>query len=350
MLAICCLLVGVIGIQARDFTVVNNCDYPVWFGFVNGATSAKLFPADHDYKLEPKGGKKSVPIPDGGWSGVIGGRTNCTSSGCQTADCGAADGTGDCVHGFMQPATQAEFTLIPTSVDFYDVEIINGVNLPISITPSAPANVSDPYDCGSPGAVTPSVGLGACSWKLNPPLVEYYWVTDGGNPCKSNNDCSDGICGLSFNPGHQQLLQLTCGTQLGYWSADQICGVQPDYGAPFYCSEQVPGSAHTWWHYYACISVDSCYQPYAASDCCGCVNWDTQGIAVPPAPYTRQCVNTNPNWMNQILPTLKWLKEACPSAYTYPYDDMSSTYTCAAMNNGINTASYTITFCPREDK
>eukprot|EP01031_Cornospumella_fuschlensis_P038525 gene38525-46829_t len=176
--------------QGRQFELRNQCAFPVWFGFVSGSSSVKLFPADHDYKLEANGGKKTVDIPAGGWSGVIGGRTDCTDTGCVTADCGG--GVGDCIHGFNQPATQAEFTVVPNGVDFYDVEVINGVNIPVSITPSVLSNGTDPYYCGAPGAATPSPGLGACSWNLEPPLPEYNWVDMGGASCESQSDCGSG--------------------------------------------------------------------------------------------------------------------------------------------------------------
>ena len=90
----------------------------------------------------------------------------------------------------------------------------------------------------------------------------------------------------------------------------------------------MPGSSQTWWNYYACVSVDSCYQPYANSNCSECVNWDEEELAAFKAPFTKNCVGKKENWVSKVLPTLHWLKEACPSAYTYPYDDMSSTYTC----------------------
>jgi hypothetical protein len=37
-------------------------------------------------------------------------------------------------------------------------------------------------------------------------------------------------------------------------------------------------------------------------------------------------------------------KDACPTVYSFPYDDLTSTFTC----QGSSTANpgYTITFCP----
>jgi len=90
----------------------------------------------------------------------------------------------------------------------------------------------------------------------------------------------------------------------------------------------------------------SCYQPGAdASTCCGCANWWEEGIPVPTS--TQRCVAQDPRWMQNILPNLKWMKEASPAVYTYPFDDMSSTFVCN--NNpqgGYNTVNYDITFCP----
>jgi len=370
----------------RTFTFVNNCSQPVWFGLAGGSAQSKLTgtqcntsndcytgssciqtgnisqcfwnnpqPASGNFQLAANGGTNqvSIPIDDGTlpivWSGVIAGRTNCTGSGCQTADC--SNGSGSCLmsRGFSPPATQAEFTLGKSGVDFYDVEIINGVNIPIQMSPSVTGSSTSPYTCGSPGAAQPSSSLlGACNWNFVPPSNDYRWVTNGGNACSQDADCQGSVCGLSFNPGKSPLLQKTCGSPLGYWTADQVCGIQNNYGAPFNCSQPLPAPQAnlTLWNLYACVGVGSCYQNNAGKDCCGCVNWDSIGVPVPPAPYTQQCTNQNPTWLQSVNPTLTWLKKACPTAYTYPFDDMSSTFTCSQIQNQINTVNYTITYCP----
>lgn len=43
------------------------------------------------------------------------------------------------------------------------------------------------------------------------------------------------------------------------------------------------------------------------------------------------------------------MKKACPTAYTYPYDDMSSTFTCKNVIDGVNSVNYEITFCPQNE-
>jgi hypothetical protein len=106
-----------------------------------------------------------------------------------TADCGS-DEFGRCKagQGFMQPATQAEFTFAKQFIDFYDVEIINGVHIPVSMGPlnaeeSNPIEVN-PYNCGNPGAKYPRTPkVGGCDWDLNPPSNDYLWVSAGGKKC-----------------------------------------------------------------------------------------------------------------------------------------------------------------------
>jgi hypothetical protein len=57
--------------------------------------------------------------------------------------------------GTTGPYGLAEFNLATTGVDFYDVSIISGVAVPVSITPqivdSSNTNPASPYTCGNPG-------------------------------------------------------------------------------------------------------------------------------------------------------------------------------------------------------
>ena len=133
--------------------------------------------------------------------------------------------------------------------------------MPVSMSPvNAPGGSA--YNCGAPGAKYPRTNVGSCTWEFNPPSVDYNWVTAGGNSCNSQSDCNNGdVCGISFNPGHVDLFKKSCGSQLGYWSADQICGVTPTYGAPFNCQERLPAPQDylTNWNLYACVGTGSCY-------------------------------------------------------------------------------------------
>lgn len=154
-------------------------------------------------------------------------------------------------------------TLAKQFIDFYDVEIINGAHIGVAMAPTNTIGSSNPYDCGAPGAKYPtSSKFGPCNWNFKPPSNDYQWVSAGGNKCNSNSECTNGAtCGISFNPGHADLLQKTCGTLIGYWSADQICGIIPSYGAPFNCQERLPAphDGLTNWNLFACVGLGSCY-------------------------------------------------------------------------------------------
>ncbi|MCD6047538.1 MAG: thaumatin family protein [Gammaproteobacteria bacterium] len=321
------------------------------------------------------------------WGGGFAGRTNCTFDSdahkftCKTADCnvnGAGDGNGGCAigEGFGAPSTQAEATFVSKMPDTYDVTIINGVSVPIDMNisnPSATNPYANPYICGSAGsvsnAVTANGTLGACSWDFTPPLssLAYRWVdTDDGTTCSSDTAC-EAIntryrCGLSLtqigtSPSAGSA-STVCGTALGYWNQNEICATNASFNVdgivdctagPFGGNSminllQCTGDAAT-----SCFNVGA-----ASSTCCGCTNWQNQGITVPTNPsIVTQCQYPNSNWgggsypsnTGQVLPGLVWLKKACPSAYVYPFDDKSSTFTCPS-NNGQSAVNYTVTFCP----
>ncbi|CAN0392879.1 unnamed protein product, partial [Hapterophycus canaliculatus] len=66
--------------------------------------------------------------------------TGCHSKvGCETASClrnpGYPDGYCPPSTGPTGPVTKAEFTLVDTGVDYYDVTSIDGVNLPMEMKP-----------------------------------------------------------------------------------------------------------------------------------------------------------------------------------------------------------------------
>jgi len=47
---------------------------------------------------------------------------------------------------------------------------------------------------------------------------------------------------------------------------------------------------------YLCVGIGSCYQPDATDVCCGCVDWDEEGVDVPKFPDTAKCVKKNSAW------------------------------------------------------
>jgi len=56
-------------------------------------------------------------------------------------------------------------TLVKKGVDFYDVEVINGIHMGVSFGPVTIKGDSS-YKCGTPGAKFPTTHLGSCDWNL----------------------------------------------------------------------------------------------------------------------------------------------------------------------------------------
>ncbi|KAK4424069.1 Thaumatin-like protein 1 [Sesamum alatum] len=130
------------------FTFVNKCDYTVWPGILANAGSPKL--GSTGFEL-PRDSSRTFVAP-AGWSGRFWGRTGCKfsdeSGSCQTGDCGS--GQEECNgSGAAPPATLAEFTLGTGGLDFYDVSLVDGYNLPMIVEATGGTGM-----CASTGCVT----------------------------------------------------------------------------------------------------------------------------------------------------------------------------------------------------
>lgn len=217
--------------------MTNNCQYTVWPGVLAGASSSALSPTG--FSLQ-KGESKTLSAPSG-WSGRFWGRTLCTQDdtgkfSCVTGDCGS--GKLECVGGAIPPATLAEFTLNGANgLDFYDVSLVDGYNLPMLVAPQG--------------------GSGNCS-------------TTG--------------CLADLNEACPSDLRVKAEVGSENVACKSACGA---FGDPQYC----------------------CSGEYGNPNTCK------------PSNYSQ------------------FFKLACPRAYSYAYDDGTSTFTCAS-------ADYVITFCP----
>eukprot|EP00127_Corallochytrium_limacisporum_P002011 Clim_evm11s98 gene=Clim_evmTU11s98 len=90
----------------------------------------------------------------------------------------------------------------------------------------------------------------------------------------------------------------------------------------------------------------SCYSDDddVTSLCAGCpTETDHEQHGVWPTP-TASCRSNNPDWAQAIRPSLSSFKSACPTAYSFPFDDPTSTFQC--QGKGADVVGYTITFCP----
>ncbi|KZT58444.1 thaumatin-like protein [Calocera cornea HHB12733] len=151
---------------ARTFTVYNGCPFTVWPAMFTGDTANGVPSYTTGWEADAYTAV-SFDVPDTWTAGRIWARRDCTFDGSTSPNtcldggcngglvCDPTTGTG------VPPATLAEFTLSPTGQDNYDVSLVDGYNLPLSITntvgcpepgcfvdlgPNCPAPYQGPYD------------------------------------------------------------------------------------------------------------------------------------------------------------------------------------------------------------
>ncbi|KAF2312402.1 hypothetical protein GH714_034567 [Hevea brasiliensis] len=233
-------LIMLSGAYSATFTFTNKCSYQVWPGILSNAGTPQL--PTTGFALQP-GESNTIPVPTS-WSGRLWGRTLCTQDAntgkftCLTGDCGSS--TIQCSgNGAAPPATLAEFTLNGADgLDFYDVSLVDGYNLPMLIEPQ-----------GGTGGNCTMTGCGA----------------------SLNNACPSELKVMDSENGESVACKSACDA----------------FGDPQYC----------------------CSGAYANPNTCKASSYS------------------------------EFFKNACPRAYSYAYDDGTSTFTCAGAN-------YAITFCP----
>ncbi|WP_197076702.1 thaumatin family protein [Hymenobacter terrenus] len=155
----------------RTIITVNKSSKPVWVGVEgkilvssNPDVFNALNPNNGGWYLAPNGGRVTVTVPNG-WEGRFWGRTGCQfdangNGTCETGDCG--NGL-NCKGSWGKSATLAEFKFNGwQNMDFYDVSLIDGYNIPMLIIPV-------------PGSFTPAPfgnrfngGTAGCTTDLNP--------------------------------------------------------------------------------------------------------------------------------------------------------------------------------------
>ncbi len=370
------------------------------------------------------------------WSGSIYGRTcynkNTGKFAEQSSDCQAGDSdwvqTASCFkddknniaswneecfspRGPQGPLTSAEATFqSSTSVDYYDLTVISGFTVPMGINPKnhIPDLSKINYSCGATGFYDADTWNVDSDQVQNRKIWEYYGLTGQSAPKGGSLGINDKGYYLSSDG---ILVPAQVGESpevLGYFSLNGMCSTQGldnnhNYpGAVTQLCGQTPNvalckSAPRWG---ANSELDSCYVPpnsTSPASCCGCTNWPW----LSPDKPGDICVETRPSslkpgtpyansiWNSSIEPFhdatgsvsntgyLYPLKKAVGSAYTYPYDDPYSTFTCLGINlqktsnqmpvitnptypkynatykdayqfTAINNQGYDITFCPKD--
>lgn len=230
--------------EAATFTFVNRCGETVWPGVLSNAGTARL--GTTGFELPP-GASLAVPAPSS-WSGRLWARTGCAhdpATGrlvCATGDCGS--GTAECAGaGAAPPATLAEFTLGGggAGLDFYDVSLVDGYNLPVLVQPSAGS-------CAAAG----------CAADLNA-MCPLELRSGGGAACRSACDafgreefCCSGAHASPATCGptsYSQVFKMACPRSYSYAFDDPTstftCAGGPDYTVTFCPAGATPSQKST---------------------------------------------------------------------------------------------------------
>lgn len=134
------------GAHSVKITVTNNCQYTIWPGVLTSPPQPQL--SNTGFELASKASRSiDVPAP---WNGRFWARTGCSTDGsgrftCATADCGS--GQVSCNgNGGATPASLVEFEIVANGgQDFYDISLVDGFNLPVSLAPQGGTG-----DCTAP--------------------------------------------------------------------------------------------------------------------------------------------------------------------------------------------------------
>jgi len=118
--------------MSRSFTIENKCQYTIWpatYGYRRSLETT-------GFVLE-KGETRTIKAPSS-WIGRFWGRTLCSTNStggfsCATGDC--TSGKIKCLGIPIDPTTVVEFNLASYGVDYYVVNVFNGYNLPLLVTP-----------------------------------------------------------------------------------------------------------------------------------------------------------------------------------------------------------------------
>ncbi|KAK9921063.1 hypothetical protein M0R45_029595 [Rubus argutus] len=135
------------GAHAATITFTNKCPYTVWPGTLTSDQQPQL--SSTGFELKTGGTNQlTTPVP---WKGRFWGRTGCSTAAdgkftCATAECSSGQVTCN-GNGAIPPATLVEINIAANGgQDFYDVSLVDGFNLPMSV---APQGGNAPGDCRS---------------------------------------------------------------------------------------------------------------------------------------------------------------------------------------------------------
>ncbi|KAJ3121246.1 hypothetical protein HK098_003838 [Nowakowskiella sp. JEL0407] len=322
----------------KTLKVTNNCDITLWPGLsgVVRGSGAQFFgragssnPAG--FKLDSKT-SKSIWIPGGTDSVRVWARAGCSWRKnpswpqsrfvCDTGDCGSPNNGFDesCyMTGGQGANTLAEFTLDTDGKLWYDISLVDGFTFPVSMTLSGNlqgvGGIPDKFNCKNPACFPdyskcPPELLKKDQWGNNigcfsirtaindndlkaktPKLQEYY----NNNWVRSHTECSCGVGSCAGQTRQEVLSNLKQGNTPLVDATGFCCSPNND----LYNADGIRN--------HICYATD---KPMPLNNFGGGKRYD------------------------QIL------KDICPEAYSWEFDDENSTYQC------YGDLTVEVTFCP----
>ncbi|KAF2119933.1 thaumatin family protein [Lophiotrema nucula] len=284
--------------------VTNNCPETIYPGI---STQSGDGPKENGFKLDPGEMKNQTVSED--WQGRVWGRTNCSFNdegtapkdggpkACRTGDC---NGIVNCIVGGDVPVSLAEFTLdAGDGHTYYDISLVDGYNIPMAIVLQPLQNAS--LDDIPPNLTNPSCQgtFGLLREKGYDPYTSgYQWFlrTNSSYPLPFDQDVDD------------KQISRWCP-----WDLQQQPPEKPGDGVYPYPDDNIQRPAFN-----PCYSA--CAKNNKPEDCC--TGDHSSPSTCQPSDYS------------------KAVKKVCPDAYSYAFDDQTSTFIIPS------GAGFEVQFCP----
>ncbi|XP_058723448.1 G-type lectin S-receptor-like serine/threonine-protein kinase LECRK1 [Vicia villosa] len=153
-LAILLLPISCNDLDQKYFILVNQCKFRVWPASFSTAQNTTLETNHFSLKMWDRSTVWAPPT----WNGHVWGRTLCRTNSatggnfsCITGDCGTGKQSCDGMRD-MPPATLAEFRLGKNGLVFYNVDVVEGFNIPIVVVPIGVSGEN--VNCSTAGCLT----------------------------------------------------------------------------------------------------------------------------------------------------------------------------------------------------
>jgi len=283
--------------------VTNRCSEDIYPGI---STQSGKGPKENGFKLTPGETKNQTVSED--WQGRVWGRTNCTfnsdgsgpaegrGKACRSGDC---NGKLDCQVGGDVPVSLAEFTLdAGDGHTYYDISLVDGYNLPVAIVLQPLENVT--LDDIPPNLTNPSCQgtAGLLASKGYDPYPEHpeFLRTNKSFPLPFEGQVDE------------RKISKWCP-----WDLQQSPPDKPGDGVYPYPDDNIDRP-----NFNPCFSA--CAKNNKPEDCCT-GKYDSPSKCSP-GEYSKN------------------VKEVCPDAYSFAFDDQTSTFIIPS------GAGFEVIFCP----